>query len=141
MAPLSHGSGIHYLAQLARGIKTVLPASSGFDADEIWRLIETHRVTNLFTVPTIVKMLVEDPASERYDHSSLRYIIYAGAPMYRADQKRALARLGKVLVQYYGLGEVTGNITVLPAHEHSADANDFSDVLGANLFHFRSPCL
>jgi acyl-CoA synthetase (AMP-forming)/AMP-acid ligase II len=126
VAPLSHGSGIHYLTQLARGVKTVLPASSGFDADEIWELVEAHRITNLFTVPTIVKMLVEDPASDRYDHSSLRYIIYAGAPMYRADQKRALERLGKVLVQYYGLGEVTGNITVLPPSLHSAnDDGDF----------------
>ena len=41
-------------------------------------------------------------------------MIYAGAPMYREDQKHALKKLGKVLVQYFGLGEVTGNITVLP---------------------------
>jgi acyl-CoA synthetase (AMP-forming)/AMP-acid ligase II len=41
--------------------------------------------------------------------------------MYRPDQKRALEMLGPVIVQYFGLGEVTGNITVLPAHEHSAD--------------------
>ena len=69
---------------------------------------------NMFTVPTILKMMVEHPAVDRYDHSSLRYVIYAGAPMYREDQKAALNKLGKVLVQYFGLGEVTGNITVLP---------------------------
>ena len=46
--------------------------------------------------------------------ASLRYVIYAGAPMYRADQMHALRKLGKVLVQYFGMGEVTGNITVLP---------------------------
>ena len=68
----------------------------------------------MFTVPTIVKMLVEHPAVDAWDHSSLRYVIYAGAPMYREDQKRALEKLGPVLVQYFGLGEVTGNITVLP---------------------------
>ena len=56
-----------------------------------------------------------------HDHSSLRYVIYAGAPMYRADQQHALRKLGPVLVQYFGLGEVTGNITVLPPHLHSAD--------------------
>ncbi len=69
-------------------------------------------------MPTILKMLVEHPAVDRYDHSSLRYVIYAGAPMYREDQKAALKKLGKVLVQYFGLGEVTGNITVLPAGLH-----------------------
>jgi acyl-CoA synthetase (AMP-forming)/AMP-acid ligase II len=41
--------------------------------------------------------------------------------MYRADQRLALQKLGPVLVQYFGLGEVTGCITVLPAHMHSAD--------------------
>src|SRR5207253_1883824 len=73
------------------------------------------------TVPTIVKMLVEHPAVDRHDHSSLRYVIYAGAPMYRADQQRALRTLGPVLVQYFDLGEVTGCITVLTPSMHSPD--------------------
>jgi acyl-CoA synthetase (AMP-forming)/AMP-acid ligase II len=38
--------------------------------------------------------------------------------MYAADQKHARDTLGDVLVQYYGLGEVTGNITVLPPRLH-----------------------
>jgi fatty-acyl-CoA synthase len=84
-------------------------------------LIERHRVTNLFTVPTILKMMVEHPGVDRYDHSSLRYVVYAGAPMYREDQKTALRKLGPVLVQYFGLGEVTGNITVLPPALHTID--------------------
>jgi acyl-CoA synthetase (AMP-forming)/AMP-acid ligase II len=81
-------------------------------------------VSNLFTVPTIVKMLVEHPAVDAFDHGSLRHVIYAGAPMYRADQQRALQKLGPVLVQYFGLGEVTGCITVLPPAMHSADDAD-----------------
>jgi fatty-acyl-CoA synthase len=75
----------------------------------------------MFTVPTILKMLAEHPAVDRYDHSSLRYVIYAGAPMYREDQKTALRKLGKVIVQYFGLGEVTGNITVLPTYLHDEE--------------------
>lgn len=76
-------------------------------------------------MPTIVKRLVEDPAVDRFDHSSLRHVIYAGAPMYREDQKTALQKLGSVLVQYYGLGEVTGNITVLrPQDHHLEDGPD-----------------
>lgn len=121
VAPLSHGSGIHYLTQLARGVGTVMPQKPGLAPEEIWHLIETHRVTNLFTVPTIINRLIDDPSVEQHDHSSLRYVIYAGAPMYREDQKRALQKLGNVLVQYYGLGEVTGNITVLPPELHTTD--------------------
>jgi acyl-CoA synthetase (AMP-forming)/AMP-acid ligase II len=121
VAPLSHGAGIHALLNVARGAATVLPAGDRLEPAAFWELVERHRVTNLFTVPTIVKMLVEDPAVDRFDHSSLRYVVYAGAPMYRADQQRALRTLGPVLVQYFGLGEVTGCITVLPPSMHAAD--------------------
>lgn len=121
VAPLSHGAGVHQLVQAARGVPTVLLPSERFDIGEAFRLIETHRVSNMFTVPTILKMMAEHPAIDRYDHSSLRHVIYAGAPMYREDQKAALAKFGKVLVQYFGLGEVTGNITVLPPELHDPE--------------------
>jgi len=121
VAPLSHGAGIHQLMQSARGAKTILLPTERFDIPEAYRLIQTHRVSNLFTVPTILKMMVEHPAADQFDHSSLRYVIYAGAPMYREDQRAALKKLGKVIVQYFGLGEVTGNITVFPASLHEEE--------------------
>ena len=131
VAPLSHGAGIHALLNVARGAATVLLPGDALDPEVVWQLVETHRVSTLFTVPTIVKRLVEHEAVDRYDHSSLRYVIYAGAPMYRADQQRALRKLGKVLVQYFGLGEVTGCITVLPREMHSADDADPNAHIGA----------
>jgi fatty-acyl-CoA synthase len=130
VAPLSHGAGIHQLGQVARGARTVLLPTERLDVEEAWRLIEEHRVSNMFTVPTILKALVEHPAVDRADHSSLRHVIYAGAPMYRADQKRALEKLGPCLVQYFGLGEVTGNISVLRPDQHSL-ADDGSFPLGS----------
>ncbi|MBZ9655917.1 acyl-CoA synthetase [Phyllobacterium lublinensis] len=121
VAPLSHGAGIHQLTQVARGAKTILLPTEKFDIEEAWRLIEKWHVSNMFTVPTILKMLTEHPRLDRRDRSSLRYVIYAGAPMYRIDQVRILKTLGPVIVQYFGLGEVTGNITVLPPTEHHLD--------------------
>lgn len=131
VAPLSHGAGIHVLLNVARGAATVLLPNEKLDPPTVWSLVQQHRVSNLFTVPTIVKRLVEDPSVDQFDHSSLRYVIYAGAPMYRADQRRALEKLGPVLVQYFGLGEVTGCITVLPPHMHSADDNDPNANIGS----------
>ncbi|MGH3434878.1 MAG: acyl-CoA synthetase [Sciscionella sp.] len=119
VAPLSHGAGIHLLPQVARGAASVLTASARLDGEEVWRLVESEAVTNMFTVPTILKRLVEHPAVHRHDHGSLRHVIYAGAPMYAVDQDRARGKLGEVLVQYYGLGEVPGNITVLPSVAHT----------------------
>lgn len=121
VAPLSHGAGVHLLTQVARAAKTILPAGDRFDPEEVWRLVECWGVTNMFTVPTILKLLVEHPSVHDHDHTSLRHVIYAGAPMYREDQKRALATLGPVLVQYFGLGEVTGAITVLRPQDHEAE--------------------
>lgn len=121
VAPLSHGAGVHQLAQVAHGVKTVLLPTEKLDVPTVWQLVQKWKVSNAFTVPTILKLLVEDPSVDRFDHSSLRYVIYAGAPMYRTDQVKALEKLGPVIVQYFGLGEVTGNITVLPPAHHSAD--------------------
>jgi len=121
VAPLSHGAGIHQLTQVARGAVTVLLSGEKLDGAEAWALVERHRVSNMFTVPTILTALVRDPAVDRHDQSSLRHVIYAGAPMYRADQQEALGKLGPCLVQYFGLGEVTGNITVLRADQHTPE--------------------
>ena len=131
VAPLPHGAGIHALLNVARGAATVLPPSDRLEPRSFWALVERHRVSNVFTVPTIVKMLVEDASVDEFDHRSLRYLIYAGAPMYRADQKRALQKLGPVLVQYFGLGEVTGCITVLPPSMHSPDDADANAHVGS----------
>jgi len=118
VAPLSHAAGLHALSQVARAVPSILPGARSLDPAEVWHLVQAHRITNLFTVPTLLKMLVEHPAVQDHDHSSLRQVIYAGSPMYRADQIRALEVLGPCIVQYFGLGEVTGNIAVLPAALH-----------------------
>src|SRR5580704_12786697 len=62
VAPLSHGAGVHQRVQTARGVPTILLSTERFDIDEAFALIERHRVTNIFTVPTILKMMVEHPA-------------------------------------------------------------------------------
>ena len=50
--------------------------------------------------------------------------------MYRVDQERALKTLGGVIVQYFGLGEVTGNITVLRTDEHSEAGGKYLPTCG-----------
>ncbi|GAA2034819.1 hypothetical protein GCM10009720_14310 [Yaniella flava] len=106
------------LPQIARGAATVLPTSASLNPAETWKLVEHEKIANMFTVPTILKRLVEDPSVQDYDQSSLQYVVYAGAPMPTTDVAQARKVLGDVLVQYYGLGEVTGNITVLPPAHH-----------------------
>ncbi|WP_280416692.1 AMP-binding protein [Nocardia carnea] len=118
LAPLSHGAGVHALTHVARGAAIVLTTSDHLDTGEAWRLIDRHRISTMFTVPTILNKLVQAAQDHDPATSSLRYVIYAGAPMSSRDQRIALDVLGQVLVQYYGLCEVTGNITVLPPDLH-----------------------
>ncbi len=124
VAPLSHGAGVHLLPQVSRGAATVIPTSPSLDPAEVWRLVESERVTNMFTVPTILNLLTDSPAVDLHDHGCLQYVVYAGAPMPEEDQLRARRVLGEVLVQYYGLGEVTGSITVLPSSQHGRPRPD-----------------
>ncbi|MEO9322755.1 AMP-binding protein [Nocardioides sp. C4-1] len=118
LAPLSHGAGVHVLTHVARGAGVVLLPGESLDAEEAWRLVAEHRVSTMFTVPTILNRLVA-AVDDDTDHSSLRYVVYAGAPITRRDQARAFDVLGPVVEQYYGLCEVTGAITVLPPALHA----------------------
>lgn len=117
LAPLSHGAGVHVLTHVARGACVVLLSGDSLDVAETWSLITRHRISTMFTVPTILNRLVAG-VSETTDRSSLRQVIYAGAPITRQDQRRAYDVLGPVIEQYYGLAEVTGAITVLPPELH-----------------------
>jgi fatty-acyl-CoA synthase len=129
LAPLSHGAGIHVLTHVARGGRIVLLPGDSLDIEQAWSLVATQRVSTMFTVPTILNRLVQG-VSATTDHSSLRQVIYAGAPITRQDQHRALETLGPVIEQYYGLAEVTGAITVLPPDQH-ADAPTYQGIVTA----------
>jgi fatty-acyl-CoA synthase len=61
IAPLSHGAGLQLIAQLSCGSAHILMPKGGFRPQDAFQLIERHKVSNMFTVPTIVKRLVEDP--------------------------------------------------------------------------------
>ena len=53
VAPPSDGAGIH--GARAGGARVL--SAERLDCEEAWQLVERHRVTNMFTVPTILTML------------------------------------------------------------------------------------
>ena len=124
VGPLSHGTGTLASCAVMKGARTVLPASGRFDAGECWRLVEAERISTTFTVPTMLMDLVRHADARRRDRSSLRHVVYAGAPITRADQRLAMDLLGPVLVQYYGAAENMGTATVLYPHMHGPDDAD-----------------
>lgn len=117
-APLSHGSGLYALPNIAKGATNVILESKSFDAELVFKTIEQYRVTNMFAAPTMVKMMIDSPASERFDHGSLRALNYGGAPMLVEDLKEAMEKLGPCLVQLFGQAESPMTITYLAHHDH-----------------------
>jgi len=120
-APLSHGSGLYALPNLGKGATNIILESQSFDPELIFKSIEDYRVTNMFAAPTMIKMMVESPAVDKYDHTSMKALNYGGAPMLVEDLKRAMAKLGPCLVQLYGQAESPMTITYLPHRDHVLD--------------------
>ncbi|HKO67988.1 MAG TPA: long-chain fatty acid--CoA ligase [Burkholderiaceae bacterium] len=119
-APMSHGSGLYIIPNIAAGTTQLIPASHGFDVDEMAHIISYAPRVKLFAAPTMVMRLVDSWRGEK-EPPNLKSIIYGGGPMYVADCLRALECFGPRLVQIYGQGEAPMTITVLPAADHIDD--------------------
>jgi long-chain acyl-CoA synthetase len=119
-APMSHGSGLYTIPNIAMGATQLIPATRGFDVAEVQHVIAFTPRVKFFAAPTMVMRLV-DAYGGGHETPNLKSIIYGGGPMYVADSLRALECFGPRLVQIYGQGEAPMTITVLPAADHVDD--------------------
>ena len=117
-APLSHGSGLYGLPNVAKGAANVILKSKTFDPKAVFETIQRRKVTNMFMAPAMIKRLITSPEINRYDLSSLKCVNYGGAPIYEEDLKTAVRKLGKVFVQLFGQAESPMTISYLPKEEH-----------------------
>jgi acyl-CoA synthetase (AMP-forming)/AMP-acid ligase II len=118
-APMSHGSGLYTIPNVAAGATQLIPATRGFDVAEVQQVLAFAPRVKFFAAPTMVMRLVD--AQGTREAPNLKSIIYGGGPMYVADSLRALEYFGPRLVQIYGQGESPMTITVLPAADHVDD--------------------
>ena len=105
-APLYHAApGVHSTAAISFGYTVVL--MDGWDSEEALKLCEKHRATHTHLAPIhIQRWLALDPETRnRYDLSSLKWLIHAGAPCPVAVKQRAIDWLGPVLFEYYAGSE------------------------------------
>jgi acyl-CoA synthetase (AMP-forming)/AMP-acid ligase II len=117
-APLSHGSGLYCLPNIAKAAANVILESKSFEPKSVFETIERRKVTNMFLAPSMIKRLVTSPEIEKHNLGSLRCIHYGGAPIYVEDLKESVQKLGPVLVQLFGQGESPMTITYLRKEEH-----------------------
>jgi fatty-acyl-CoA synthase len=117
--PISHASGAMILAVLLRSGTFVL--DRGFEPQRFLDLVERHRITCTFLVPTMVYVLLDHPGLATADLSSLRTVIYGASPMAPARLVEAMRRFGPVFMQLYGQSEVPNCITVLRRADHDPE--------------------
>ena len=116
-APLYHSAPNLYAVQaVVNG--SLLLVEPRFDAEATLALIERHRLTNLYLVPTMFVRLLRLPAEvrQRYDISSVRFISSTGSPC-APDVKRAMIEwFGPVITETYASSE-TGHISFIDSRD------------------------
>lgn len=108
--PLFHVNGWgtpHYLTGLG-GVHVMLPR---FDPGEVLRLVEEERVTRLFAVPAMMRLLLDHPDVATRDLSSLRQASIGGAPTSSMMLAEVEARFGCTCICGYGMTESSPTLT------------------------------
>lgn len=114
-APLSHGAGSIVLPTLARGGTIIL--QQGFEPGRFYAALAHHKANVTWLVPTMIISLLEADPTAREDVSSLRCLIWSGAPMAPGRIQQAIDRFGPVLVQCYGQTEAPNTILTLAGND------------------------
>jgi long-chain acyl-CoA synthetase len=115
--PLYHSAPNAFALRAARvaGLVVLMPR---FDPEAFLALVEKHRIEAMFMVPTMFVRLLKLPAEvrNRYDLSSLRFVMHAAAPCPMEVKRGMIDWLGPVIHEFYGSTE-SGAITVVDSDE------------------------
>jgi fatty-acyl-CoA synthase len=119
VSPITHAAGLMVVPVLQRGGTVVL--HDGFDPERFLQTIERERITMSFVVPTMAYALLDHPALDTTDTSSLQLLHYGAAPMSPTRLAEGIERIGAVFAQFYGQNECCP-ISVLRRAEHADPA-------------------
>ena len=95
---------LNLLAAASAGASVRLHAR--FDLDTLLHHIEADRVTLEMAVAPIALAMADHPDLERYDLSSLRYIMWGATPVTESVAERVTERIGVGFLPAYGASEV-----------------------------------
>ena len=114
-SPIAHASGSFFLPSLVRGVRSVIMPK--FDSTAFIELAARVRPSHTFLVPTMLAMIVYDPAVADAE-LPFRRIVYGASPIAPAVLERAEACFGRVFAQTYGQAESPMVITYLAPEHH-----------------------
>jgi long-chain acyl-CoA synthetase len=114
-SPLYHTAVLNFATiSLQLGHPVVL--MDRFDAEDMLRLTQRHRVTHTHMVPTQFRRLLALPEEtrKRYDVSSMRAAIHSAAPCPPDVKRQMLDWWGPVITEYYAASEGGGTVITGP---------------------------
>jgi len=128
--PMFHSGGFNILLVPVFHVGGTAVLTEAFDPAEALRLIEQHRATAVFMVPTMFQMVADLPGFDAADLSSVRFCITGGAPCPHALIERYQKR-GMVFKQGFGLTEAGVNAFTMTDEE----AAQHIGAVGRPIFH------
>ncbi|MBH5400566.1 AMP-binding protein [Bradyrhizobium sp. CNPSo 4010] len=103
VAPISHVAGTKVLPTLMRG--GTVHMLKGFDPEAVLATIERERINFTLFVPTMIYVLLDQPALGKTDLSSLELVLYGASAMSPSRLLEGIERIGPVFSQLYGQTE------------------------------------
>ena len=130
-APMYHSATMSF-ASHACAMGATLVLEPGFDAERTLALIEEHRVTHAYLVPTMYQRLLALPAEARarHDLGSLQQVSSTGSPCASELKRRMIDWFGPVITEAYGSSEA-GYTTFITAGEWLAKPGSAGRALGS----------
>jgi acyl-CoA synthetase (AMP-forming)/AMP-acid ligase II len=109
--PLCHVAGYNVLVLHRRARPVVLMRR--FDPARLATLVREHSVTMLSLAPTMISMLLDSPAVDDADLSTIRALGYGASPIPAPVLRATDTRWDWYLSQGYGMTELSGNAVFL----------------------------
>ncbi|MBI5590814.1 MAG: long-chain-fatty-acid--CoA ligase [Deltaproteobacteria bacterium] len=111
IAPLFHLADAFFIWSVTyQGGKHVMQRQ--FVPKAVLETMQNEKVTAAMMVPTMINFLLNVPEMEKFDLSSLQWVMVGGAPMSPANAKRMTKQLGCRYISGYGLTETCPLLTV-----------------------------
>ena len=108
LTPITHASGVMIMPVLLKS--GTFAMTQGFTAEKFVHLVQTHRITATFLVPTMIYVLLDSPARQGADLSSLQLVIYGASPMSPARLIEGMKVFGPVFMQLYAQSEAPNTV-------------------------------
>jgi acyl-CoA synthetase (AMP-forming)/AMP-acid ligase II len=120
MMPMFHTAQLNCHCTAAVMVGAALFIERGFEAGRLLALIEAERITQIFGLPMMYRLMLDHPDIDRRDLSSLRRALYAMATMPEAQLRRCLEKFGCDFYLLFGQTEMSPTATLFrPEHQLS----------------------